>query len=96
MAASPVRLRRAEADDLDFLAELMTHEDVEPYLAASRSRDRVTARNVTGRLKPVLRGGQQLMCHEAWTGGWTSVRFSSVSSVRSEGSSVVYVIQVAG
>jgi RimJ/RimL family protein N-acetyltransferase len=42
MAASPVRLRRAEADDLDFLAELMTHEDVEPYLAASRSRDRDT------------------------------------------------------
>ena len=40
MSRSSVRLRRAEADDLDFLAGLMTHEDVEPYLAASRPRDR--------------------------------------------------------
>ena len=40
MSRSSVRLRRAEADDLDFLAALMTHEDVEPYLAASRPRDR--------------------------------------------------------
>jgi RimJ/RimL family protein N-acetyltransferase len=35
-----VRLRRAEADDVDFLVELTTHEDVEPYLAGSRPRDR--------------------------------------------------------
>ncbi|TMQ51749.1 MAG: GNAT family N-acetyltransferase [Candidatus Eisenbacteria bacterium] len=35
-----LRLRRAEPDDVDFLVELTTHEDVEPYLAASRSRDR--------------------------------------------------------
>jgi len=42
MSRSSVRLRRAEADDLDFLAGLMTHEDVEPYLAASRPRDRDT------------------------------------------------------
>jgi RimJ/RimL family protein N-acetyltransferase len=34
------RLRRAEADDVDFLAELVTHEDVEPYLAVVRPRDR--------------------------------------------------------
>ena len=40
MSRSSVRLRRAEADDLDFLTGLMTHEDVEPYLAASRPRDR--------------------------------------------------------
>jgi RimJ/RimL family protein N-acetyltransferase len=34
------RLRRAEPDDVDFVAELVTHEDVEPYLAGSRPRDR--------------------------------------------------------
>src|SRR5213075_2597051 len=32
--------RRAEPADVDFLVELTTHEDVEPYLAASRPRDR--------------------------------------------------------
>jgi RimJ/RimL family protein N-acetyltransferase len=35
-----VRLRRAEPDDADFLVELTTHEEVEPYLAGSRPRDR--------------------------------------------------------
>jgi RimJ/RimL family protein N-acetyltransferase len=35
-----VTLRRAEPRDLDFLHELMTHEDVEPYLAVVRPRDR--------------------------------------------------------
>jgi RimJ/RimL family protein N-acetyltransferase len=35
-----IRLRRAEADDVDFLVELTTHADVEPYLAGSRPRDR--------------------------------------------------------
>ena len=35
-----VRIRRAEAADLDFLLELVTHEEVEPYLAAVRSKDR--------------------------------------------------------
>jgi RimJ/RimL family protein N-acetyltransferase len=35
-----LRLRRAEPADLDFLLELMTHEDVEPYLAVIRPRDR--------------------------------------------------------
>jgi RimJ/RimL family protein N-acetyltransferase len=37
---SGVRLRRAEPGDADFLLELTTHEDVEPYLAGSRPRDR--------------------------------------------------------
>jgi RimJ/RimL family protein N-acetyltransferase len=31
---SEVALRRATADDLDFLVALATHEDVEPYMAA--------------------------------------------------------------
>lgn len=35
-----VRLRRAELHDVDFLLELMTHAEVDPYLAAVRPRDR--------------------------------------------------------
>ena len=35
------RLRRAEPEDVDFLLELATHEDVEPFLAVVRPRDRV-------------------------------------------------------
>lgn len=35
-----VSIRRAVEDDLDFLGELVTHEDVEPFLAASRPNDR--------------------------------------------------------
>lgn len=34
------RLRRAEPEDVDFLVELATHEDIEPFLAAVRPRDR--------------------------------------------------------
>ncbi len=34
-----MRIRRAEADDLEFFVELVTHDEVEPYLAASRTRD---------------------------------------------------------
>ena len=33
------RLRRATAEDVDFLVELVGHEDVEPFLAAVRARD---------------------------------------------------------
>ena len=35
-----VSLRRAEPADVDFLLELMTHEDVDPYMAVVRPRDR--------------------------------------------------------
>lgn len=34
-----MRLRRAEPADADFLVELLTHEEVEPYLAAVRPQD---------------------------------------------------------
>jgi RimJ/RimL family protein N-acetyltransferase len=34
-----VSIRRARADDVGFLAELFTHEDVEPYLAVIRPKD---------------------------------------------------------
>lgn len=35
-----VRIRRATPDDVDFLLELVNHEDVEPYMSARRARDR--------------------------------------------------------
>ena len=35
-----VGIRRAQAGDLGFLVELMTHEEVEPFLAVIRPRDR--------------------------------------------------------
>jgi RimJ/RimL family protein N-acetyltransferase len=35
-----VAFRRAVPDDVDFLVELMTDDDVEPYLAVVRARDR--------------------------------------------------------
>ncbi len=35
-----LRLRRADPGDLGFLVELMSHEEVEPYLAVIRPRDR--------------------------------------------------------
>jgi RimJ/RimL family protein N-acetyltransferase len=34
-----VAIRRARAGDVDFLAALVTHEDVEPFLAAVRAKD---------------------------------------------------------
>jgi RimJ/RimL family protein N-acetyltransferase len=35
-----VRLRRAEEDDTEFIVDLLNDEEVEPFLAASRARDR--------------------------------------------------------
>jgi len=35
-----VSIRRAHSDDVDFLVGLFTHEDVEPFLAAVRPKDR--------------------------------------------------------
>jgi len=35
-----VTIRRAGTDDVDFLVDLVTHEDVEPYLAAVRAKGR--------------------------------------------------------
>jgi RimJ/RimL family protein N-acetyltransferase len=34
-----VRIRRAEPADADFLVELATHEDVEPFMSVARPRD---------------------------------------------------------
>ena len=35
-----ISIRRATADDADFLVELVNHADVEPFLAAVRAKDR--------------------------------------------------------
>ncbi len=42
-----VDIRRSQPDDLDFLVELVAHEDVEPFLAAARPHDRDSARRPT-------------------------------------------------
>jgi RimJ/RimL family protein N-acetyltransferase len=39
-AAEGLRLRRASPEDAGFLLELATHDDVEPFMAAVRSRER--------------------------------------------------------
>jgi RimJ/RimL family protein N-acetyltransferase len=39
-----VSIRRARADDVDFLVELFTHEEVEPFLAAIRPKDTESVR----------------------------------------------------
>jgi GNAT superfamily N-acetyltransferase len=38
--AGGVRLRRAEWEDVDFLIELLTHQEIEPFLATLAARDR--------------------------------------------------------
>ncbi|HST24539.1 MAG TPA: GNAT family protein [Gaiellaceae bacterium] len=35
-----VRIRRAEWEDVDFLVDLLAHQDVEPFLAGAAARDR--------------------------------------------------------
>jgi RimJ/RimL family protein N-acetyltransferase len=44
-----VSIRRARPDDVDFLVELFTHEDVEPFLAAVRPKDRASVLEEIGR-----------------------------------------------
>jgi RimJ/RimL family protein N-acetyltransferase len=44
-----VSIRRARADDVDFLVELFTHEDVEPFLAAVRPKDPDSVRDEIAR-----------------------------------------------
>jgi RimJ/RimL family protein N-acetyltransferase len=40
LAGEGFLLRRATADDVDFMADLAGHEDVEPFMAAVSARDR--------------------------------------------------------
>jgi RimJ/RimL family protein N-acetyltransferase len=39
-----VSIRRAQLDDVDFLVDLFTHAEVEPFLAAVRSKDQESLR----------------------------------------------------
>jgi RimJ/RimL family protein N-acetyltransferase len=43
------RIRRAEPADADFFVELVTHEEVEPFLSVVRPRDRATFLEEIGR-----------------------------------------------
>ena len=49
-----VSIRRARSDDVDFIVELVTHEDVEPFLAAIRAtgRDEILAEIVRSESDP--------------------------------------------
>ena len=49
-----VSIRRARPDDVGFLVELVTHEDVEPFLAAARAkgRDEILAEIVRSHAEP--------------------------------------------
>jgi RimJ/RimL family protein N-acetyltransferase len=49
-----VSIRRAREDDVDFLVELVTHEDVEPFLAAVRAtgRDEILAEIARSKAEP--------------------------------------------
>ena len=40
-----VSIHRARQEDLDFVADLLTHAEVEPFLAAGRPKDRETIRS---------------------------------------------------
>jgi RimJ/RimL family protein N-acetyltransferase len=44
-----VTIRRARPDDVDFLVALVTHEDVQPYLAAVRPQSREEVLSQVGR-----------------------------------------------
>jgi RimJ/RimL family protein N-acetyltransferase len=39
-----VSIRRARLDDVDYLVELFTHDDIEPFLAAVRAKDEESVR----------------------------------------------------
>jgi RimJ/RimL family protein N-acetyltransferase len=44
-----VTIRRAHADDVEYLVELYTHEEVEPFLAAVRAKDEAAVREAVER-----------------------------------------------
>jgi RimJ/RimL family protein N-acetyltransferase len=54
VAGDGLRLRRATADDVDFFVELASHDEVQPFLAASRasSADEVLAEIEHSRAEP--------------------------------------------
>ena len=66
VAGDGLRLRRATAEDIDFFVELAAHDDVQPFLAASRpsSRDEVLGEIEHSRTEPNESGRFVIEVHE--------------------------------
>jgi RimJ/RimL family protein N-acetyltransferase len=64
------RLRRAQPEDVPFLAELVTHEDVEPFLAAVRPRDEEAIRAEVERSLAEPGESGRFVIEVAEGGGW--------------------------
>jgi RimJ/RimL family protein N-acetyltransferase len=67
-----VRIRRATPADLDFLLELSNHEDVEPFLAARRARDRETVLEEIERSQQEPRRTGRFVIEASDEGEWKS------------------------
>ena len=65
-----LRLRRASADDVDFLLELVTHEDVEPFLAGRSARTREELVEELERQRAEPREFGRLVIEVSEDGGW--------------------------
>ncbi len=66
-----VRIRRAEPADVDFLLELATHEDVEPYMSVRRPRDRESLLEEIERSAGEPQDGGTFVIEVEEDGGWT-------------------------
>lgn len=64
------RLRRATADDVDFLLELSSHDDVEPYLRAIRPRDREALLEEIAQSLAEPEGSGRFVIEVEENGGW--------------------------
>jgi RimJ/RimL family protein N-acetyltransferase len=65
-----LRLRRATADDLAFLLELVTHEDVEPFLAGQAAPTREQLLEELGRQEAEPREFGRLVIEVQEEGAW--------------------------
>lgn len=66
-----VRIRRAQSTDVDFLLELATHEDVEPYMAVRRPLDRETLLEEIERSAAEPQDHGRFVIEVEQDGGWT-------------------------
>jgi RimJ/RimL family protein N-acetyltransferase len=65
-----VRIRRAEPGDVDFLVELVTHEEVEPFLAAVSAKDRDALLEAIGRSQAEPQEVGRFVIEVDEQGGW--------------------------
>jgi RimJ/RimL family protein N-acetyltransferase len=65
-----IRLRRAEWEDVDFLVELLTHEEVEPFLAGAAARDRADLLDEIDRSLAQPQDFGRFVIEVAEDGGW--------------------------